>query len=179
MGGERPGRPPLLLLTVRILLLIPLIACSCVIASDHVSTELHAICTEDVPLPFEIVAANRAVARVEVEDVGATVESDEAQATLDTVTLEAASGIDDFAFADQMSMDLLSPGRQDARVADLAPVPGASPFTADGNRDVDLVDYLTADSLEVRISLTGAVPERDFLVTLDACIDVEGIVVED
>jgi len=164
---------------VRVLLLIPLLAGACVIASDHVSTELHAICTENVPLPFESVAPDRAVARVEVEHVGATIESPDAHATLDRVTLAAATGIDDFAFADQMTMDLLSPGFDDARVADLAPVPGASPFTVEGNREVDLVDYLVADRLEVRISLSGAVPERGFLATLSACIDVEGIVVED
>lgn len=164
---------------MRAILCIALTANACVIASDHVSTELHAICTEDVPLPFQPTAADRAVAEVEVEDVGATIESPDAHATLDVVTLEAASGIDDFAFADAMAMDLLTPGRDAARVAELEPVPGASPMSAGGNRDVDLVDYLTAERLAVRVALTGEVPERGFLVTLSACIDVEGIVVED
>ena len=133
------------------------------------------ICTEDVPLPFEPTAAGRAIAEVEVEDVGASIDEPDAHATLDEVTLEASTGIDDFAFAEAMTMDLLTPGRDAARVAELEPVP----FTADGNRDVDLVDYLTADRLSIRIVLTGDVPEGGFLATLSACIDVDGIVVED
>ena len=164
---------------MRALLLLALAANACVLAKDHVSTELQAICTEDVPLPFERTAAGRAVAEVEVEDVGATIDEPDAHATLDEVTLEASTGIDDFAFAEAMTMDLLTPGRDAARVAELAPVPVASPLTADGDRDVDLVDYLTADRLAIRITLTGDVPERGFLATLSACIDVDGIVVED
>jgi hypothetical protein len=164
---------------MRALVLIALLSNACVIASDHVSTELHRICTEDVPLPFERTAPRRAVAEVEVEDVGATIDSTDAQATLDWVSLEAAQSIDDFAFADAMEMDLLAPGRDDARVAELEPVPGESPMTADGDREVDLVDYLTAERLAVRIAITGDVPDPGFLVTMSACIDVEGIVVED
>jgi hypothetical protein len=78
-----------------------------------------------------------------------------------------------------MAIDLLAPGRDPARVAELAPVPAASPFTADGERDVDLVDYLTAERLTVRVALIGEVPDGSFLVTLSACIEVDGIVVED
>lgn len=163
---------------MRTLLVLFLAADACVIASDHVSTELHAVCTEDVLLPFQRTAAGRAVAEVEVEDVGASVDEPEAHATLDFVTLEAGSGIDDFAFADSMAMDLLAPGHDAARVSVLEPVPAAATVSADGDRDVDLVDYLTADRLTIRIALTGD-PPADFLASLSACIDVDGIVVED
>jgi hypothetical protein len=150
-----------------------------VIASDHVSTELRAVCTADVPLPFQQEAPHRAVAEIDVEDVGATIESTDAHATLREVTLAAASGIDDFAFAESMEMDLVTPGREAARVAELAPVPAGSPFVAPGDPDVDLVDYLTAERLTVRVALTGAVPDRPFAAAMSACIDVEGIVVDD
>ncbi|HEU5060622.1 MAG TPA: hypothetical protein VFU21_29025 [Kofleriaceae bacterium] len=162
-----------------LLLIVALAASACVLASDHVSTELHAVCTEDVPLPFRRVAAGRAVAEVEVDDVGASVDAPEAHATLDVMTLEAGRGIDDFAFADSMAMDLLAPGREDARVAALDPMPPAATVSADGDRDVDLVDYLTSDRLTVRIALTGDIPADGFLATFSACIDVEGIAVED
>ena len=164
---------------MRALLLIAVAANACVIASDHVSTELHAVCTEDVPLPFQRVAAGRAVAEVEVEDVGASVDEPDAHATLDVVTLEAGRGIDDFAFADSMAMDLLAPGRDAARVAELEPVPAAATVSADGDGEVDLVAYLTSERLTIRIALTGEVPSDGFLATLSACIDVDGIVVED
>lgn len=166
---------------MRALLLLVVLAAAdaCVLASDHVSTELHAVCTEDVPLPFQRALAGRAVAEVEVEDVGASVDEPDARATLDVVTLEAGRGIDDFAFADSMAMDLLAPGRDAARVAALEPVPAAATVSADGDRDVDLVDYLTSERLSIRIALTGEVPADGFLATLSACIDVDGIVVED
>jgi len=153
-------------------------AVGCAIASDHVYTELRAVCTENVPLPFRAVAPRRAVAEIEVEDVGATIESSDAHATLRQVTLEAASAIDDFAFAESMAMDLVTPGREDARVAELAPVPAGSSFMAAGDPSVDLVDFLTAEQLLVRVAFTGQVPERPFAATMSACIDVDGIVVE-
>lgn len=162
-------------------LLAFLIACStgCVIASDHVATELRAVCTDEVPLPFQPEAPRRAVAEIEVEDVGATIESTDAHATLREVTLAAASGVDDFAFAESMTMDLMTPGRDAARVAELAPVPTGSSFTAAGEQGVDLVDYLTAEQLEVQVTFAGDVPDRPFAAAMSACIDVEGIVVDD
>ena len=159
-----------------------LIACStggCVIASEHVSTELRAVCTDDVPLPFQQAAPRRAVAEIQVEDVGASIESTDAHATLREVTLAAASGIDDFAFAESMAMDLVAPERDAARVAELAPVPAPSPLVAAGDPEIDLVDYLTAERLLVRVTITGDVPERPFAAAMSACIDVEGIVVDD
>lgn len=162
--------------------LVLLIVCStggCVIASDHVATELRAVCTDEVPLPFQQAAPRRAVAEIEVEDVGATIESTDAHATLREVTLAAASGVDDFAFAESMTMDLMTPGRDAARVAELAPVPAGSPVTAAGDPDIDLVAYLTADRLQVQVALTGEVPDRPFAAAMSACIDVEGIVVDD
>jgi hypothetical protein len=78
-----------------------------------------------------------------------------------------------------MAMDLLAPGRDAARVAELEPVPAAASFTADGDGEVDLVDYLTSERLTIRVALTGEVPADGFLATLSACIAVDGIVVED
>lgn len=164
---------------MRVLLLLLPLCGACVIASDHVSTELHAVCTEDVPLPFQRTAGGRAVAEVAVEDVGASVDAPDAHATLAFMTLDAARGIDDFAFAESMAMDLLAPGSDPARVAELAPVPASASVIAGGDPAVDLVDYLTSDRLTVRVALTGDAPADGFLATFSACIDVAGIVVED
>jgi hypothetical protein len=42
-----------------------------------------------------------------------------------------------------------------------------------------VVDYLTAERLTVRVALMGEVPDGGFLVTMSACIEVDGIVVDD
>lgn len=157
------------------LLLLP----GCVLDSSHVSTELVAVCTEDVPLLFDRASATESVARVTVEDVGASIDHPDARATLDTISLEVLNGVDDLGFAESMTLDIEAPGAglPDARVVD-APVSGADRVTASGDDQVDLVGYLTADELGLRLVLTGPAP-GNFALLLDACLDVEGIVVED
>lgn len=160
-------------------LLLILLLPGCVLDSSHVSTELVAVCTEDVPLLFDRDDDDRSVARVEVKKVGAQVDDPDASATLDTVSLAVLNGVDDLAFAERMELDLLAPGSDlpDARVVDAA-VSGTASVSAEGNPDVDLVDYLTADELALRLTLIGPAP-GDFALLLDACIDVDGLVVED
>lgn len=155
-------------------------ATGCVLDSSHVSTRLYAVCTEDVLLPFDRVSATLSAARVTIEDVGAQIDDPDARATLDEVVLEAFTGIDDFTFAEAMTMDLVAPGAglPDARVAETSDIGGASPLRVAGDSSVDLVGYLTAETLEVRIDLIGDAP-NDFAVMLDACLDVEGIEITD
>lgn len=164
---------------MRVVLLIALVCPGCVLDSSHVSTELVAVCTEDVPLVLERESSTRSTALVEVKKVGAQVDDPDAHATLDTVSLTALNGVDDLAFAERMTLDILAPGSglPDARVVDAA-VAGTASLDAQGDDAIDLVDYLTADELAIRLALEGPAP-GDFAVLFDACIDVDGIVVED
>jgi hypothetical protein len=164
---------------MRALLLLALASSGCVLDSSHVSTELIAVCTDDVPLVFERTGADESVARVEVTKVGATVDDPDARATLATVSLEVLNGVDDLSFAQAMTLDVLAPGSglPDARVVD-APVAGLDRVSAHGDDQIDLVEYLTSDSLTIRIALEGPSP-GDFALMLDACLDVDGLVVED
>jgi len=164
---------------MRALLLIAMACPGCVLDSSHVSTELVAVCTEDVPLVLERESDTRSTARVEVKKVGAQVDDPDAHATLDVVSLAVLNGVDDLAFAERMTLDVLAPGSglPDARVVD-APVAGTASVTAQGDDTIDLVDYLTADELAIRLALDGPSP-GDFAVLFDACIDVDGIVVDD
>ena len=160
--------------------LLLLLACpGCVLDSSHVSTELVAVCTEDVPLLFDRDDDDRSVARVEVKKVGAQVDDPDASATLDTLSLAILNGVDDLAFVERVELDLIAPGSDlpDARVVD-APVSGTTTVSAAGDPAVDLVDYLIADELALRLALVGPSP-GDFALLLDACIDVDGLVVED
>ncbi len=153
----------------------------CVIDADHVSTRLVQVCTEDVPLLFSQESADLAVASIAVEDVGATVDDPDARATLDTVVLEARTGITDFSFASALRVVVIAPdsGLPDAEIAALSPLSGESPMTAAGDGAINLVDYLTSEMLTVRVELAGAAPVSSFSALFDACLDVEGIEIED
>ena len=128
-------------------------------------------------LPFERVSATRSVAQVSIEDVGASIDEPGARATLDEVVLEAFAGIADFAFAKSMTMDLVAPdaGLPDARVAEVTELSGDSSLRAEGDESVNLVAYLTAETLEVRIEMLGEAPSAGFAVLLGACLEVSGI----
>jgi hypothetical protein len=160
-----------------LLLVLALAGGGCVLDSSHVSTRLLAVCTEDVPLLFEPASASSAVALVTIDDVGASIDDRDARATLDEMSLEELDGIDDFGFASGMTMDIVAPGAElpDARVAELASVPTGPRLVAAGDGRVDLVDYLVAETLAVRIELTGAPPAEAFSVLFDACLTVDGI----
>jgi hypothetical protein len=78
-----------------------------------------------------------------------------------------------------MTLDVEAPGSDlpDARVVD-APVSGVDRLSAQGDDAVDLVRYLTSERLALELELIGPAP-GSFALVLDACIEVEGIVVED
>jgi hypothetical protein len=164
---------------MRAALAFALLASGCVLDSSHVSTELLSVCTDDVPLLFERVAADRSAARVTVDDVGATIDHPDARATLGALSLEVLAGVDDLGFAEAMTLDVEAPGSDlpDARVVD-APVSGVDRLSAQGDDAVDLVRYLTSERLALELELIGPAP-GSFALVLDACIEVEGIVVED
>lgn len=162
---------------MRALLPLCLLASGCVLDSSHVSTELLAVCTEDVPLLFDR-EGDRSVARVVVDDVGASIDHPDARATLDTLTLEVLNGVDDLTFAQAMTLDIEAPDLPGARVVD-APVSGVDRLSASGDPSVDLVRYLTSDRLALSLELRGPAPASDFALMLDACLDVEGVIVED
>jgi hypothetical protein len=156
------------------------VASGCVIDADHVSTRLYAVCTREVPLLFTQASTGVAVASVAVEDVGAMVDDPDARASLDTLVLEARTGISDFSFASSLRATVLAPGSSlpAALVAELSPVSGESPMTAAGDRSINLVDYLSADSLAVQIELFGTAPNDTFSALLEACLEVDGVEIE-
>jgi hypothetical protein len=157
------------------------LAAGCVIDAEHVSTELVAVCTEDVPLLFEVESPETAVATVQVEDVGATIDDPDARATLDTVVLTPANGVADFAFVDAMQVDLLAPGSAlpTVTIAEVTAIDARAALTAPGDSSIDLVDYLTSEVLLVRVELAGRAPASGFAAVLDACLDVDGIEIEE
>ena len=163
---------------MRVLLVIAAVSSGCVLDSSHVSTELVAVCTEDVPLLFDRDGAERSVARVTVEDVDASIDHPDARATLAELSLEVLNGVDDLTFAEMMTLDIEASDLPDARVVD-APVAGVDRLSASGDASIDLVQYLTSDRLSLVLVLMGPAPAGDFALMLDACLDVEGVVVED
>lgn len=153
----------------------------CVIDANHVRTTLKKVCAEDVPLQFSRESAELSAATVVVEDVGATVDDPDARASLATAVLEAITVVDDFSFVSSVGIDVIAPGSPlpDVRVAEVAALTGESPMTAPGDPSINLVDYLTSDTLQVRVELVGPAPAPSFGVLMDACLDVEGIEIED
>lgn len=126
-------------------------------------------------------SAELAVATVEVDGVGATVDHPDARASLLSLSLTALAGVEDFRFADGLTLDFVAPGTglPPAHVAQARSVGGESPWLASGDSTIDLVDYLTADLLQMRLEVSGAIPVDNFAVSFDACLKVEGIAIED
>lgn len=152
----------------------------CVLADDHVRTELKAICTQPVPMPFERMGAATYVATMDIEGVGRTVEED-AFAALDELELEAVSGIDSVGFADTLTMDLVVPdgALPDVRIAEVTEPAPVNPLTAVGDRTINLVDYLTRDeTILMRVEVLGDAGVDQFAASLSACLEVRGVDVE-
>lgn len=157
------------------------IAPGCVIDSSHVRTTLIEICAEDLPVLFRQDSPRVASASVMVEDVGAEIDAPDARAELQSIVLESRGDIEDFSFADSVRAELIAPSSMlpNVAVAEDLSVSGESPMIAPGDRSVNLVDYLLSDMLEVRIVIEGDIERSSFNTLFSACIDVEGIAIED
>ena len=160
---------------------LTLLTSACVIEAEHVKTRLVQVCTEELPLVFERQSSGLSVATVEVDGIGATVDHPDARTSLRTMTIEVLSGADDFAFADSLTLDFVAPasGLPPARAAEAMSEQGASPWTVPGDSGLDLVDYLTAETLEMRLTLSGEMPAGPVVTLFGACLDVDGIVIAD
>lgn len=154
----------------------------CVIDSTHVRTELIKICTEDLPLGFAQENPQLAVARLPIGDVGGQVDDNPgARAELESVVFGVNGGLADFSFAESVRVELLAPSSAlpDVEIAEDPEPTGETPMVALGDRSVNLVDYLVTESVEVRFEIAGSIPSPTFSTLFSACLDVEGVAVED
>lgn len=159
-------------------------AAGCALDATNVSTRLVKVCTHDVPLAFQKASPTDTVATLPVDNIGSDYDAPDAQVALRSLTLtRTGGGGADFGFADSLTVSVTSPGSglPDADIAVLAPVPATSPLFATGDRSINLAPYLTADALlNVRLDLHGPqVPDQAVTVTLDACLDVDGVVIRE
>ncbi len=153
----------------------------CVLASSHERTELIRICTEDVPLPFSRQRSDLAVATLPLGDVGDQVDDNPgASATLESAVF-ARSDASDFSFVDSVRVELIAGGGQlpDVAIASNEEPTGEAPMLVPGDSSINLVDYLVSDSAQVRFEITGDIEQATFLTLFSACLDVEGVSVED
>jgi hypothetical protein len=153
---------------------------ACVIDAQHVRTELVKVCTTDVPLLLVAESPQLSVATIAVDGIGATVDHPDARASLSSLTIVLTDASRDFGFADSVSLDLISlgAGLPAARVAE-GPSTGVSPWTVSGDPAIDLVAYLTSEALEMRLEIRGESPADAPGMLFSACLDVEGIEIED
>jgi hypothetical protein len=121
------------------------------------------------------------VGSIAVDGIGATVDHPDARATVGTLTIATTDAALDFAFAEAMHLDFIAMGSPlpEARALDALSAGGQSPWTAEGDPSVDLVDYLTSDMLEMRLELMGPAPSESLDVLFSACLDVDGITIDD
>ncbi len=150
----------------------------CVLDAEHVSTKLVQICTRDIPLLFEA-SDGGMTAQVRLEGVGRSVDA-EASATLDTLVLEPIDGIDDLGFADTMTVTLTAPGSAlpDLRIAETS-MDDQVPLVVTGDASANMADYLGTEELWLRARLAGGAPVAAFTARIQACLDVDGVEVED
>ena len=153
----------------------------CELAASNVLTRLVKVCTHDVPLSFQRASGTDTVATLPV-DVSKTASYDvpDAVAVLHDLTLTRTSG--DFSFADSFRVSVTAPGSglPDADIATLQPVPPGPSLAATGDASINLAPYITAGAFTVRLDLHGAsVPAQGVAVTLQACLDVDGVEISD
>jgi len=152
----------------------------CLISKDHVSTELLSICTEPVLMPYLEESPGLFVAEMDIEGVGRTVEAD-AYAGLATLEISPLSGVESMGFASSITIDILAPGSAlpDVRIAEVLQPGPANPMRADGDLSINLAEYLTSEALSMRVEVAGDAPVNQFAAELAACLDVDGIKVDD
>jgi len=150
----------------------------CLVDAEHVSTKLVQICTHDIPLPFAS-ADGGMTAQVRLEGVGRSVDAD-ASATLNTLVIEPLDGLDDLGFADTMTVTLTAPGSAlpDLRIAE-TPMDDQVPAVVTGDESANMADYLGSEELWLRARLAGNAPVAAFTARIQACLDVDGVEVED
>lgn len=165
--------------SLAIALVMPVLTGGCVIDAEHVSTRVVSVCTDDVPIVFVPQSATRSASGVRVDDVDVSVEDPDARITLGDILLTADQGIEDFSFAESLQVVVVAPQEDlpDAAVI-AAVVTGEASVEASGDPSVNLLEYLSDDSMWFRIELAGAPPDHEFGVTLGACLDLDGFEVE-
>lgn len=152
-------------------------ASGCELAASNVSTKLVKVCTHDLPLTFQRASGTDTVATLPV-DVSTTASYDvpDAVAVLHDLSLTRTNG--DFTFADSFTVSVTSPGSglPDADIATVQPVPPGPSLAATGDSSINLAPYITAGTFTVRLDLHGgSVPAEGFAVSLQACLDVDGV----
>ncbi len=154
---------------------------ACVLSSDHDNTKLVRVCTSEVAVTLRAEGAGLMVGSIAVDGIGASVDHPNARATVGTLTIETTNPAEDFGFAEAMHLDFIALDSPLPRVRalDAPSMKGQSPWTAAGDPTVDLVDYLTSEMLEMRLELTGTAPSAPLEILFSACLDVDGIRIDD
>jgi hypothetical protein len=168
----------LVLLRAIALFAIALPLAGCPIADDHAVTEITAICTHELELPF-IAQGERTVGSLDIE--GREYETDpDAYASLDEFTLEPITGTSDLSFIETLTLELVSDGLPTVVIAELEAPGPAVPVIGVGDPEVNLVDYLTREMSELQVTVTGQPPGGGgFLLRFQACLDTRGLRLED
>lgn len=164
---------------VRLTTFVLAMSCGCVLDTDHVSTKLQRICSADVTLLFSA-DGDGMVASTPLEGVGRSVD-DEAHASLDTLIIDPIDGVDDLAFTQSVTIEVVAPGSElpDLRVAESAALGTTAPAVVTGDPSANMAGYLAAEELLLRSRLLGTAPVEVFTARVQACLDVDGIEVED
>jgi hypothetical protein len=160
---------------------LALLVSGCVLNADHVETELIRVCTSDVPVTLVTESPQITAGSIAVDGIGATVDHPNARATVDSLTIATTDPARDFSFAEEMHLDFIALGSTlpVARTVDAMSTGGQSPWSSSGDSSVDLVGYLTSETLEMRLEITGPAPAQPLDILFSACLDVNGIVIDD
>jgi len=160
---------------------LTLLTSACVLNADHVETELIRVCTTDVPVTLVAESPQLTVGSIAVDGIGATVDHPDARASVDSLTIATTEAGQDFSFAESMHLDFLAidSALPVARTVDVMSTGGQSPWSGAGDSSVELVDYLTSEMLEMRLEITGPAPAQPLDILFSACLDVNGIVIDD
>jgi hypothetical protein len=161
-----------------VLATVAAVLAGCPIADDHAVTEITAICTHDLELPF-IAEGDRTVGTLDIEGVEYTAEP-EARAYLDTFVLEPLTVVDDLAFIETLTLELASDGLPTVIIGEITAPGPELPVVGTGDPEANLVDYLTRETSQLQVTVTGHPPNGGgFLVRFQACLETRGLKVED
>ena len=160
-------------------LIVIMVANGCALDVDHVSTKLLSICTDDVPLVYTP-DGSAMIAQMQLDGVGRAVDPG-AHASLDLMEIEPINGIDDFSFAESITVEISAPGSAlpDLRLAEQSPLGPHVPAIVSGDPAANVAMYLDTEELWLRSRIEAVAPVPMFTVRMQACLEVEGIEVED
>jgi hypothetical protein len=116
---------------------------------------------DDLDVSIDQQLANQGVAKGDVSSV-----------RLDQLTLSTPDG-DDLSFISSIDVFIESPGVDKTRIAHLDDFPEGQKSVDLELDDVDLVDYVVADSLTISTEASGSAPENDTEIDAYIALDVE------